>query len=327
MRLIKTISWMLLCSSLVLFCGRLSAQSPTRVAGQIVVAKASGTVTATHLTDQSVRNLSEKDVLTQQYVVKTGPNSKVVLVFSNGATLNLGADTVLSIDEFLQDPFSDRVMVADLKEEPTTSTTRLNLARGELVGNVKHLRHEKGSSFIVATPVGAAGIRGTTFRIVYQPGANGHATFTLSTEEGTVVFESPGHDPITVGQGREISVDVQIRIDPVTGNVTIAAPPVFSAVHELPAAVQAIIAVAVQEIVEAAKEVILSTAPAPATGANPNSPEQPVPQAKKQDENPTKEPTTPPKSQQPEPDFKPAPNQPPDIVTPPPNVTPGAGAN
>jgi hypothetical protein len=75
-------------------------------------------------------------------------------------------------------------------EEPTTSVTRLNLKNGEVVCNVKklHTKGPGGSSFEVKTPVGAAGIRGTTFSVRFIPAADGSGkgTCALSVTEGEV---------------------------------------------------------------------------------------------------------------------------------------------
>jgi len=108
-----------------------------------------------------------------------------VLVFSNGPR-SASAGFKVSVDEFTQDPFAEDVKLSELKEEPTKSHTKLRMTYGELVGNVKHLNAK--STFDVQTPVGAAGIRGTTFRLVYRPSGNGQAFFTLSTASGTVIF-------------------------------------------------------------------------------------------------------------------------------------------
>ena len=110
-----------------------------------------------------------------------------MLVFSNGSTVNLAQDSHLAIDQFLQDPFGQEIKVADLKGEPSTSHTKLNLTYGELVGNVKKLKGD--SSFLVQTPVGAAGIRGTTFMITYRPSGTGQAFFSLSTASGDIIFQ------------------------------------------------------------------------------------------------------------------------------------------
>ncbi len=173
----------------------LHAQTPAAPAamppGQILAAKVTGNVTMTVGGGASVK-LNNNDPVSQHATIVTDKEASVVLVFSNGATTQLGSDTQLVIDEFLQDPFSAAITVADLNEEPTTSRTKLRLTHGELVGNVKHLKHEQGSAFTVETPVGAAGIRGTTFRIVFRPSGTGLAFFSLSTVEGNVAFQQPG---------------------------------------------------------------------------------------------------------------------------------------
>ena len=318
MRLTKLISWVLFCGTLALFSSTVYAQPVARIAGRIVVAKASGDVTGILLADQTQRKLSVNDVITQNYRVLTGANSQAILVFSNGATINLGSQSDLSIEEFLQDPFDEKVTLGDLKEEPATSTTRLNLSRGELVGNVKKLHAEQGSSFVVKTPVGAAGIRGTTFRIVFRPDASGQVMFTLSTSEGVVLFEAPANVGVSVETGNEVAVAVDVTVDTVTGTVTVVAPPVVNAAQEMPAATQASIAAAAQQIIEVSQDIILSTTPTAGTT-------QPAPTNPPAENNsPPTEPTeTPPAN----PPFTPPQNNAPVITTPPPDVTPGAGAN
>jgi hypothetical protein len=192
----RVFSWLLVCA--LFAAGSLRAQSPAPSDGPVVkggaelilVAKVAGTVTKT-LPGQASVALKQDDRVEQTAKINTGLNSSIVLVFSNGATTQLGADTELVIEEYLQDPFSEAVKVAELTAEPSQSRTKLALNRGELVGNVKKLKYDKGSSFIVQTPVGAAGIRGTTFRIVFRPSGTGQAFFTLSTAIGNVAFEQP----------------------------------------------------------------------------------------------------------------------------------------
>jgi len=66
---------------------------------------------------------------------------------------SLGDDALLDIEEFTQQPFKDDFSPADATAEPSTSTTKLKLARGELVGKVAKLKKEQGSTFTVGTPV------------------------------------------------------------------------------------------------------------------------------------------------------------------------------
>jgi hypothetical protein len=322
MRLSKLILWVLSCGTLAFFLSTAHAQTTSRIAGRIVVAKVLGQVTATNLTDNSQRELSTNDVIGENYRVTTGDSSQTILVFSNGATLNLGSNSDLSIEEFLQDPFEENVALSDLTEEPGTSTTRLNLARGELIGNVKRLHADDGSTFIVNTPVGAAGIRGTTFRIVFRPDANGHVTFTLSTSDGIVLFEALAGASVSVETGKEVAVDVEVTVDTATGTVTVVSPPVVSAVQDIPAATQAVIATAAQQIIESSQNIILSTAP---TTQSTTPPAAPNPPAENNEVTAEQQEPLPPTNT--EPPFTPTENNAPVITTPPPDVTPGAGAN
>lgn len=262
MRFSKLLTWLIFSAACACLVGVGRSQQPapaTRMAGRIVVAKVTGTVTATNSADRTSRALATNDVIGQNYVISTAGASSAVLVFSNGATVNVGADSVLSIDEFLQDPFDQAVKVSDLKEEPSTSTTRLNLTRGELVGNVKHLHQDKGSSFTVNTPVGAAGIRGTTFRIVFTPDASGKVTFSLQTADGQVLFTGTTNTQVKVDAGKQITATVEVKVDPTTNTVTVTSQPTITSTETLSAADQVTIQTATQEAVEAAKTVILQS--------------------------------------------------------------------
>ena len=243
----KLLSWILLCGLAAIFTVTASAQQG-RVAGHIIAAKVRGTVTALNKADHTVKALHDNDALSEGYVVTTAARSSVILIFANGAAVNLSEDTTLSIDEFLMDPFDAKFSVADAKEEPSTSVTKLSLARGELVGNVKHLHKDNGSSFTVSTPVGAAGIRGTTFRIVFRPDGTGKVFFTLSTAEGDILFSGTTNQDVGVGSGQEVVVTVEVNVA-ADGTVTLTSTPVIQDVQNISAGAQAAIAAAVQEII------------------------------------------------------------------------------
>lgn len=260
----KLLSWMLVFASVafvpVTTLGQIS--TPTE-GGLIMVARASGNVTAVGPNGDTI-TLKKGSEITQGYVVNTGDNSSVILAFSNGATINLAQDSSLSIDEFLQDPFSDEVSLAELTAEPTTSTTKLHLSRGELVGNVKKLNSDAGSSFEIDTPVGAAGIRGTTFRIVFRPDGTGKAFFSLTTVEGNVVLSSGTMDlpaGISVADNSEVEVLVDIDVDPTTGAITVTEVPATPVtVTETRATTQAEVTAVAQEVTTAAATVVFTTA-------------------------------------------------------------------
>lgn len=268
MRPTKLFFWLLFCGTALLFVTRASAQqaSSARVAGHIVAAKVTGRVTATNLTDKTSRDLKNNDILFQNYVVATGAGASVILVFSNGATLNIGSESVLSIDEYLQDPLDKEVALADLKEEPSSSITKLNLSRGELVGNVKHLHEDKGSSFTVNTPVGAAGIRGTTFRIVFRPDSTGRVFFTLSTAEGKVLLQgatamttATATNAVSVDTGKEVVFNVEVKVDTTTNTVTVTTPPKMEAATNISAESKTALATASSQIADVASALIIAT--------------------------------------------------------------------
>jgi hypothetical protein len=175
-----------------------------RVKGRIVAASVEGQVTAISKVDGTSVKLHSGDKVTDQTEIVTAPNAKVILVFSNGATVDVAGDSTLDIEQFEQDPFAADIKMSEMKQEPGTSTTKLNLTKGELVGKVVHLNVDKGSEFTVETPVGAAGIRGTTFRIVFRPARDGKAFFVVTTADGQVVFRGITAAPVNIPAGKTV---------------------------------------------------------------------------------------------------------------------------
>ena len=231
--MISLCRWGLCCALFLLGLSRgvaqLGSAAPgSMVAGVIKAANVRGDVRKVSLTDRSETTLQNGDTLRQDHAIVTkGPASSAVLVFANGATVRVGGDSRLEIKEFLMDPLqADVASVAALTNEPTASRTQLRLEFGEMVGNVKTLNRAAGSTFSVGTPAGAAGIRGTTFRVTYRPTGNGQAfTFQLSTSEGLVLYEGVaqiGTAGVNVPAGQEIMVLAQV--DPATNAIVVGAP-------------------------------------------------------------------------------------------------------
>lgn len=114
----------------------------------------------------------------------------VGLVFKNGSTLNVSPDTQLEFQTVRQAPIpsSVRGSYGSLNANPSESITKLNLVSGDVSGNVKKLRAvAPNSRFEVATKVGVAGIRGTTFRVTFMR-VGGIWSYKLSNIVGDVVF-------------------------------------------------------------------------------------------------------------------------------------------
>ncbi len=183
----------------------LNALAQTQL-GQIKAARVQGEVQKISDSGQAVA-LKDGDPIVQSDSVVTGKGASVVLVFANGSSVRLGSDSRLKIEDFLMDPLDAPIQnPSTLKEEPSKSKTTLNLSYGEMVGDVKKLN--SSSSYSIKTPVGAAGIRGTIYRIVFRPSSDGKAFFQLQTAEGLVIMEGVTNVDVPVGEGKEVVVEI-----------------------------------------------------------------------------------------------------------------------
>jgi len=246
----KLFPWVLLFSlGLLVVAAAQAAQEKT--AGKIIAAKVHGTVTAMNKADNSSKVLHDSDVLSEGTIVTTAPKSSVVLLFANGSAVSLSADSTLSIDEFLMDPFDAKYSAAEAKDEPSTSVTKLGLQRGELVANVKHLNRDQGSAFSVNTPVGAAGIRGTTFQITIGTDDAGKPFVRISTSEGTVALISADGSEQLIPAGKEVSVAFEFAAGP-AGQIRVVPNSIkISGLEDMPPATQTSIAEAILAMVQA----------------------------------------------------------------------------
>jgi hypothetical protein len=144
--------------------------------------------------------------------IETEANGNVVLLFENGSTVNIRPSTRFSIKEFSCEPFdSSKVEYRSLREEPSESSrTKVQVDDGTIISNVRKLR--RGSTFDIGTPLGTAGIRGTTVYTtvdMQNPNtpvsfgvADGSATFTSSTGQTQNV---EGGDAVAVSGGGEFT--------------------------------------------------------------------------------------------------------------------------
>ncbi len=245
----------------------LNSWAQTQV-GQIKAARVENQVSK-QLADGSTALVKNGDSLTEKDIIITGEGASVVLVFMNGSSIKLGANSRLAIDEFKMDPLAEDINTASLKAEPSVSKTTLNLAYGEMVGDVKKLN--TSSTYSIKTPVGAAGIRGTIFRIVFRPASNGKAYFTVSTAEGRVVMQGVTTSEIPIVAGKEVVVTIDVPTD----KSTTAAPPVV-VTQDIPPATAALIVTATQHIAETIQQTTFTPPPTPPVPPPAPTPSQPA---------------------------------------------------
>jgi hypothetical protein len=226
-------------------------------AGKILVARVTGEAFAVNPADGLKFPVRNGSLLTEGQVITTGPGASVLFVLSNGATVSLGADSVLALEQFIQKPFGESYKMSALAAEPSSSTTRLNLIRGELISDVKKLNKGEGSTFQIKTPVGAAGIRGTAFRLAFRPDGN-RAAFALVMLEG-VIEQTFGNRsrPVVVPQGKQIVV-TGIEYNAQTGEV--GAIPAPGEPTDVPASVQASLFQLVQQMLTSVGSLTITSA-------------------------------------------------------------------
>lgn len=132
--------------------------------------------------------LKEGVFLQQGSKILTGGDSTVSLVFENGSFVQVEPSSQFSIDEFLQDPFNNENLdYKKVEKAPTRSVTKISISEGEMIFNVA--KQKPDSAFEISTPVGVAGIRGTS-------GTAGAQGFGLAT--GAASFTPQGSAPIQV---------------------------------------------------------------------------------------------------------------------------------
>jgi FecR protein len=126
--------------------------------------------------------LRADQALPEGAIISTGEASSVSLVFASGATALIGEKSEVAISKFQQALFGDDASQISV-EEPSVSTTEILLNKGTITSGVSKLRPE--SSYVVKTPIGAAGVRGTVFQVIYDPIQK---VLRVLTAEGKVVF-------------------------------------------------------------------------------------------------------------------------------------------
>ena len=151
------------------------------------------------------------------HYVQAGAGGRMVILLSNGTLLTLKERTKMRIGTFEQEPFDPKGRkVSDLEGEPSVSQVEIELDWGDLVVKTKKLN--KGSSLIITSATGTAGVRGTEFQISENPGQG----MQLDVTESTVAFTPPGGQTIPVSQGQGVDVSSSGVVAPRPVNPVVA---------------------------------------------------------------------------------------------------------
>jgi hypothetical protein len=163
------------------------------------------------------------------HTVKTGEKGKATFLLSNGTVFTVAPKSEMAIAEFTQEPFkATNEKISEMETEPSISKVTLKLNYGKLVTDVKKLN--KGSSFTINSPIGSAGIRGTTVNTEAIPDGSGGFTGSFGVTGGTLAFTPPNAAPGTPSTPVAENQKVEAVVDD-TGVASVEAPAPMPAVE------------------------------------------------------------------------------------------------
>lgn len=180
--------------------------------GQVQAFMVRGTVTLTNNVTGETSPLTRGQIIGENYSVSTDSDSTALLLFSNGSSLAVDPDTSIDLKSFKQAPYdSKKGSFLTLQEDPSQSKADIFLNYGQVIGETRKL--QEGSEFVVNTPNGSAGIRGTIFMVSYTDGVT-----SITNINGSVQYIVEGN-AFDLPEGAFIMV--QGTTDPDTGVVTL----------------------------------------------------------------------------------------------------------
>lgn len=145
----------------ILAAGAPRADAAEMAPGNIQAVKVEGTAYQSFAGSGERQRLEQGNFLGQGATVETAANGNVILLFENGSTMNVRPGSKFSVDEFLVDPFDQsNVDYQTIKAEPSKSVTKVSVNEGTVLADVRKL--DRRSTYEISTPLGTAGIRGTT---------------------------------------------------------------------------------------------------------------------------------------------------------------------
>lgn len=174
-------------------------------AGAYSIGVSRGDVTYRLAGSETDRAAPAGTALPQGATVKTGAGSVATIVFSSGSVVTLRPNTVVEVAKFTQAPFTGPV---EKRVEPSVSETQLVLVTGEAINTVAKLR--TGSEYVMTSPVGAAGVRGTVFIVIYDEATK---TGRVEVVSGKVVLQFEGRADVVIEAGQFYDLSTGVVAD------------------------------------------------------------------------------------------------------------------
>ena len=174
------------------------------VPGKVFVAETDGAVTFT-VSGHAAALKKGDSVVAQGMWVETGPAASAILVYSNGTSIFIDAQTIVEIRKFVQQPFPAGIDTAVI--EPSVSDTVAMVKQGRVIITTNQLA--AGSSMVYLTPESQVNIRGK--EVVIE--VNNQVTRVLMLAGDATVTPSsaaPGAVGQTIHGGQMAVVQIQV---------------------------------------------------------------------------------------------------------------------
>ncbi len=180
-------------------------------------------------TDGTARALNRRDTFEEGNKIVANKDSNALLVFSNGATLHITADTEVELVKYRQAPFDEQANGTFLRltKDPSRSNIELKLTKGRLQVEVKKLNTAEGSTFDLTTLMGPIHLReGGVFsvtatdqslnmeRVVRSMQFTPTVTTTTTNANGTSTTVT------NANINTAATITVNLSVDPTTGQIT-----------------------------------------------------------------------------------------------------------
>lgn len=164
-----------------------AAEAPLTRPGQLTVSAITGELGVR--SGEALRPAKVDERVRVDSRLVTGRRSLATLAFSNGASLELGPESEVELEELLQAPFTTALKPSEWKAEPSVSRTRLRVIRGEVRVTLKRLLSARGSSFLIVTPAGTASVDEGALRVQVRMTEIGIGLCSVELMQGAATFQ------------------------------------------------------------------------------------------------------------------------------------------
>ena len=180
------------------------------VDASVIVASVEGEVFSISIEDEFQVTLDSSSVgkkIEEKSILLTGKSGSASLLFSNGALITIKPGSRFYLRKFAQKSFTSdhNAKPSEIEEEPSQSELLAHLDFGNLIVKAPKLR--KGSSMVLSSPLGTAGIRGTMFQLVaVRNPVTGDITGGVNLISGDISFTDVGGNEVTLVSGQSLQL-------------------------------------------------------------------------------------------------------------------------